>query len=353
MLANLYKVDKLKERVDETIKYFSPIGVGWFYTKVIIIIGINMKPLSSMLSYHERFEICEGFQNDEGCAMLCAQRYAPISLKDFWNFQIFITLLPFVFFQSFTKKHIERNSAQIDTPYPSLSKFKMKVRAVKLRIEKFAEDRTIRLTKLLTLFTQLILEVVSFIVIVELQRRRYNFTRDDVWGLSWNLYVSMIVVVPEEYRCPTEAIEANSFFGMDWYSEFGGLKPCINAGRKGTCWTHRSVESSFIQGFLVALLVLGILTNFGEILYIFLRSFKPAVRLTKKLSSNVQFMAKPDSPSAEKIYTEQMIKHEIRKSNYNLNRKDLYDTKDANQNNMSSPYFIKKRTTTVSGIIEK
>ena len=104
--------------------------------KVIIIIGINVNPISSMLSFHEAFE-CEGFDDDQGCQVLCSQRYAPISSKDFWNLQIFVTLLPFVFFQSFTRfvafflgvllelifrKHIERNSAEIDVPYPSFSK---------------------------------------------------------------------------------------------------------------------------------------------------------------------------------------------------------------------------------------
>jgi hypothetical protein len=70
--------------------------------KVIIVIGINVKPISSMLSFHEDFE-CEGFNDDKACWVHCSQRYGPISSKDFWNLQIFVTLLPFVFFQSFTR----------------------------------------------------------------------------------------------------------------------------------------------------------------------------------------------------------------------------------------------------------
>jgi len=325
MLASLYKVDKLRERVDETIKYFSPIGMGWFYAKVIIVIGINVKPISSMLSFHEDFE-CEGFNDDKACWVHCSQRYGPISSKDFWNLQIFVTLLPFVFFQSFTRKHIERNSAEIDVPYPSFSKFKLKQRTVNFqKVEKFAEDRMIRITKLVTLFTQLFLEVASLISVADLQRRRYNTSRDELGNQfidNFGNFTRMIFLMPEQYRCHQEDFREKSYFGFNWDTQFHGYTPCNSAADHSTCWTTRNVESSFIQAILVGLLILGLFTNIGEIVYILGRSIKPAYRLTKKLSNQVQnFARKDDQPfKVERIYTEQMVRDEIRASNYNLHR---------------------------------
>merc|ERR1712142_33678 len=102
------------------------------------------------------------------------------------------------------------------------------------------------------------------------------------------------------------------------------------AGTKATCWTKRNVESTFIHSFLLIISFLTILTNLIELFFnIFSQARKPAIRLQKAVSKNVQVLFKADAKNNERQFqaktTHDMIQNELRHSNYNLNRAEFYE----------------------------
>ena len=141
--------------------------------------------------------------------------------------------------------------------------------------------------------------MASLISVTDLQRRRYNTSRDELRKQlidNFGNFTRIIFLMPEQYRCHQEDFREKSYFGFDWNEEFYGYTPCNSAADHSTCWTTRNVEecfwilfrkflcfdwtkfsktvlkSSFIQAILVGLLILGLFTNIGEIVYILGRS---------------------------------------------------------------------------------
>jgi len=335
MLADLHKIDILQKKVEGTFKYFSPLGLGWLQAKIVIIIALNLKPMNKMIGMHESLH-CDGNKGDVGCQVLCMERYAPLTLKTFWNLQIFMTLLPLAFFHSFTKRQVEKVTA-----HDSLSKFKLRTRQVNMKIETVVEDFSIRAAKIITLVVQLCVEFISLILLLWLQLQKYNVNlRNGFASKYWKEY---LFIIPEKYECDLKKIQKSTYFGYSWNIYYGdnfkfenkgstpnGMGQCNNGATKATCWTNRNVESTFIHSFLLFVAILTIVTNVMELIYnVWSYTRKPAKRLTKAVSKNVQVLFKADGiESNERKFqtktTHDMLQRELHESNYNLNRMEFF-----------------------------
>jgi len=312
MFKYLYKVDKLKEKIDESIKYFSPFGVTWLYIKGLTLITLVNKPFDKMLDMHQNFD--NDKQGSVDCSLLCVQRYAPIKLGVYWSFQIFVSMLPMIAFLGYCKQHIVSCSS------------KTRQKLVKNQIVKVSEDRSIRLVKITTLVFQVGLELISICILIWLQMQKYNLVNfGDLW--SRNIF-EVLFVIPEIYVCNLAEARDQTYFGQDWKDLH--LSACNGGAEKSTYWTSRSIESSFIHSALLMLAILSMIFTYLELIYNICRLIKkPTRKLSKKVSSKIiSTLYKRDMEktlSANQIIANNIVKSEIARSNFNLERVNRSD----------------------------
>jgi len=312
MFKYLYKVDKLKEKVDESIKYFSPFGVTWLYIKGLTLITLHNKPFDKMLDMHQNFD--NDKQGSVDCNLLCVQRYAPIKLGVYWSFQIFVSMLPMIAFLGYCKQHI----VSCDS--------KTRQRLVKNQIIKVSEDRSIRLVKISTLVLQVGIEFVSIWILVWLQMQKYNLANfADLWNRN---VFEILFVIPENYVCDLAGARDQTYFGQDW--KILNLAACNGGAERTTFWTSRSIESSFIHSSLLMLAILSMLFTNLELIYNIVRLLKkPTRKLSKKVSSKiVSTLYKRDmenQASEHQRIANNFVKSEIARSNFNLERVNRSD----------------------------
>lgn len=225
---------------------------------------------------------------------------------------MFVTLLPFIFFLGYSKKHTLGCES------------KMKTKLVRSQIVTIAEDTSVRTCKIITLMLQVFLEVASIGVLVFLQMQRHSV--DDIeYQNLWQI----LFRIPEKYNCKINRIREQTYFNESW-DDFD-LKPCNNVGDKTTCWTTRSIESTLVHSALLLLVLLSTIFTILELAYnVLYISKKPARRLTKKVSCKIETLFKREStPNLEMSkkgdlgehlqITDHLVQNEIRDSNLRLN----------------------------------
>lgn len=258
-------------------------------------------------------------------------------------------------FNLFTKDRVEKIKK-----FKSLRKIKHRttirqISDTNFKIEEVEEDSAIRYVKVATLAMQLLLETLFIVLLFWLQMQKYNMRLERTFDKQSINQLSLFII-PEKYECDLEQIQKTTYFGYDWSIYYGdggprashrtGMGQCNNAGTKATCWTKRNVESTFIHSFLLIISFLTILTNLIELFFnIFSHARKPAIRLQKAVSKNVQVLFKADVKNSERQFqaktTHDMLQNELRHSNYNLNRAEFYEDEDS-RNLLESPRILDK-----------
>lgn len=319
MLKDLYKVDKLKKRIDQSIRYFSPCGILWLYVKGFFLIMLNNKPFNMAVDLHQQTNGDD--KNGIGCRILCLQRYSPIQLTVFWNFQIFVSMLPMLAFIYYSKSHVISCNS------------KTTLRLVNNEIVEVHEDGWIRFVKIVTLAVEVFIEIGSIYCLIKLQMKKYGI--DDFFSsqLSW---IQILLVIPESYKCDISAVKSETYFpslnstNTDW--ETLKLAPCNNMNNKLTLFTNRSIESTLIHATLVVFAFITILATFFELLYNLCpfqnhsstlngdnERKKSGKHVSKKVSELVDVLFNRNMLKDQKI-TQQLVENGIRDSNYNLKR---------------------------------
>jgi hypothetical protein len=300
MLKDLYKVDKLKQRIDQSIRYFSPCGIIWLYVKGFFLIMLNNKPFNMAVDLHQLTNGDD--KNGIECRILCLQRYSPIQLSIFWNFQIFVSMLPMLFFMAYSKGHVVSCNT------------KTKLRIINSEIVEVHEDGWIRFVKILTLAAEVLIEFVSIYCLIVLQKQKYGIDTLFSSELSW---AKILFVIPETYECDTSDVAKHTYFphlnftNTQW--ETLNLKPCNNMMNKLTVFTNRSVESTLIHATLVVFAFITIFATLSELVYNMCCSGTPAVLVDVIFNRNML--------KDQKI-TRRLVENGIRDSNFNLRRSE-------------------------------